>query len=488
MKQKAPFLTGFSTDLIGKAKRGAQEAICRFRQSALRESFSGYARLFENVLEPEFLAGLDPTKRNRHFGHLPVFWAWTEQILEHNASCSRGLALIQAWSSGAGTPPPTGDTSAYCQARLRLSIEFLESILRRVDRFLRRRMRSADLWNGLVLKSIDGTSVQLMDTLENQEKYPQPSGQKPGCGFPVMGLAGMLNLSHGGWEGFVRGNWKVHDAKAAQGLLRYVEPGDLILADRAFCSFELFVRILMQGGQCLMRLHQARHRKLDWRRGKKISPSERLVIWTKPVKQPKTSDLSSEQWALLPAQLTVRYIKKRCNDRTGKKRTLVVATTLLDTGKYDGEQAMELYAERWQIELKFRDIKTIMRMEFFAVKSPEMAHKTLLMLMIAYNLLRTLMQSAALEADKPLSEMSFKGTLDLVASSHSLFRGLQSERRRAELRSEIIDLCATKQIDVRPGRHEPRAVKRRPKPFQILTAPRHEFQEISHKEHYKKAA
>jgi hypothetical protein len=485
---KAPFLAEFSTYLFGKAKRSAQETIRRFRQSALCESLSGYARLFENVLAPEFLAALDPTKRNRHFGHLPVFWAWIGQILEHNASCSRGLALIQAWSSGDGVPAPRGDTSSYCQARMRLSIDFLVGVLARVDRFLRRGIRTEDLWNGLVLKAIDGTSVQLMDTFENQEKYPQPSMQKPGCGFPVMGIVGMLNLSHGGWEGFTRGTWKLHDARAAQRLLRYVEKGDLILADRAFCSFELFVRIQNQGGECLMRLHQARHRKLDWRRGKKISPTERLVVWEKPRRQPKTSDLSCEQWVELPAQLTVRYIKKQYKDRSGKKSTLIVATTLLDTQKYGGAQAIDLYDVRWQIELKFRDIKTIMRMEFLAVKSPEMAHKSLLMLMIAYNLLRTLMQRAAGEADKPIHEMSFKGTLDLVVSSHPLFRDVQSKPKRTELRRELIELCATKLIDVRPGRHEPRAVKRRPKPLPRLTAPRHEYQEIPHKENYRKAA
>ncbi|MFT5470071.1 MAG: hypothetical protein ACI8UO_005195 [Verrucomicrobiales bacterium] len=237
-----------------------------------------------------------------------------------------------------------------------------------------------------------------------------------------------------------------------------------------------------------MRLHQARHRILNWRRGKKISPTERLVVWEKPRVQPKTSDLSCEQWAALPAQLTVRYIKKQYKDRSGKKSTLIVATTLLDTQKYDGAETIDLYAVRWQIELKFRDIKTIMEMEFLAVKSPEMAQKSLMMVMIAYNLLRTQMQRAAAEVDKPIHEMSFKGTLDLVVSSHPLFRDVKSESKRAELRQKLIELCATKLIDVRPGRHEPRAVKRRSKPQPLLTAPRHEYQEIPHKENYRKAA
>jgi hypothetical protein len=116
VKEKTPFLAGFPTRLLGRAKAQAQEKIRQFRQSALRQSLAGYALLFEKVLEPEFLAKIDPTKRNRHYGHLPVFWASIEQILEHNASCSRALGLIPAWCSGAGVPAPKGDASGYGQA------------------------------------------------------------------------------------------------------------------------------------------------------------------------------------------------------------------------------------------------------------------------------------------------------------------------------------------------------------------------------------
>lgn len=456
---------------------------------ALRQSPGGYGLLFEKVLAPEFLVSIDPTKRNRHFGHIPVFWAWVGQLLEHNASCSRGLSLIQAWCTGAKIAPPKGDTSAYCQARKRICDKFLGNVLGSTERALRGNMRPEDRWNGLVLKALDGTSAKLMDTVENQQQYPQPSSQEPGCGFPVMGMLGMLNMSHGGWEGFTTGDSREHDARAAQRLLQYVQKDDLILADRAFCSYELIARIQKRGGHCLMRLHQARHRKLDWRCGKRLSNFERLVTWQKPVKQPEASELSSQEWEALPAEITLRYIKKQTRDRSGAKRTLVVVTTMLDARKYDGEEIIALYAERWQIELKFRDVKTILKMEFLAVRSPEMAHKTLLMMMIAYNLLRTLMQNAAIEAGRPIAEISFKGALDLATSSHALFAGLCSfARRRNDLREEIILTCATKVVDIRPLRQEPRAVKSRPKPYQYLTAPRHIFREIPHKENYRKAS
>jgi Transposase DDE domain len=489
VKQKAPFLAGFSKHLYGRAKRSAQERMRQLRQSALRQSPGGYGLLFEKVLAPEFLVSIDPTKRNRHFGHIPVFWAWIGQILEQNASCSRGLALIQAWCTGAKIAGPKGDTSAYCQARMRLSDTFLGNVLGSIEGKLRRNVRPEDRWHGMVLKAFDGSSAKLMDTVENQMAYPQPSGQKPGCGFPVMGMVGVLNLSHGGWEGFTTGSWKEHDVRAAQRLLRYVEKGDLILADRAFCSYELIARIQERGGECLMRLHQGRHRKLDWRRGRKLSKFERLVTWQKPLKQPAGSDLSPAEWAELPAEITLRYIKKRIRDRSGEKRTLVVVTTLLEPAEHDGQEIIELYAVRWQIELKFRDVKTILQMECLEVKSPEMAHKTLLMMMIAYNLLRSLMQHAAFEAGKPIAEMSFKGILDIAISSDALFAGMHSQpRNRDDVRKKMIAACATKVIDIRPFRQEPRAVKRRPKPYQLLTSERHIFPEIPHKENYRKSA
>jgi hypothetical protein len=107
-----------------------------------------------------------------------------------------------------------------------------------------------------------------------------------------------------------------------------------------------------------MRLHQARHRKLDWRRGKKVSPFERLITWRKPVKQSEASELSAEEWDALPETITVRYIKMGYEDRAGEKRMMVVVSTLLDPEQHDALELIDLYARRWDIEVKFRDVKT----------------------------------------------------------------------------------------------------------------------------------
>lgn len=307
------------------------------------------------------------------------------------------------------------------------------------------------------------------------------------CG--ALGIVGVLNLSHGGWEGFETCQQRDHDARVAPRLLKHVDCGDVILADRAFCTYELIARLAAKGAHAVMRLHQARHRKLDWRRGKKLSPIERLVTWKKPPCQPAASPLSPEQWEALPDRMNLRYIKMGYQDRSGQKRTLVIVTTLLDGTRYDALEITTLYARRWEIELKLRDVKTTLCMERFEVRTPAMARKTLWMMMIAYNLIRCLMQQAATRKGCPLGDLSFKGILDLVtASQDSLLMYRGRPRKLAQCREIILEICATKTVTIRPFRHEPRAVKKRPKNFQLLTSPRHVFKEVFHRGHPAKAA
>ncbi|MDA9831823.1 transposase [Akkermansiaceae bacterium] len=275
---KQPVLSGFPHTVFATAKRRSQAAIQSIRRRINQDSLCGYALIFRDVLPTSFLSSIDPTLRQRHFGHIPVFWAWLAQILEANASCTKAVSMIQAWCRVSKLPVPACSTSPYCQGRMRLKDDFLIQIDHQVQGSLQRQISPIDCWRGLQLKAIDGTSVTLLDTQKNQELYPQHSSQKEGCGHPLMGMVGITNLSHGGIEGFETCPARKHDSAIAPRLLKHVHADDLILGDRAFCSYEFIARILSERkGHVLMRLHQARHRKLDWRKGKKISPIERLV-------------------------------------------------------------------------------------------------------------------------------------------------------------------------------------------------------------------
>ena len=481
---KQPLLTGFPSTVFASAKRRLQAALRGSCALIRSRSLAGYAVLFEDVLPGAFLQGIDPICRQRSFGHLPVFWAWLAQILEANASCQKAVGLLQSWCRACALPVPSSSTASYCRARQRLSEGFLQGVHQRILTHLRGRCHERDQWKGFTLKAIDGSSVQLMDTDENQSAYPQPSGQKPGCGLPTMGIEGLLGLGHGAWEHFVTCHHTQHDSKAAAALLGHLQQGDLLLADRAFCTYEIIARSLAQGAHVLMRLHQSRAKALDWPQGRRTGPSERQVVWKRPPHR-SGSTLSPEQWDTLPESLTLRMLRVRRRTREGGQDDLIVVTTLLNARTHDGGELAALYARRWEIELKLRDLKTTLGMEFFAVKSAQLAHKTLWMSVIAFNLVRSLMQRAAAREEMPVWHLSFKGVLDLVVASQESSRVHAGHpQTRAAALSQWLEICATKLIDQRPQRREPRAVKRRPKTYPLLTSPRHLYNEITHRNRY----
>ena len=435
--------------------------------------------LFDNILSADFMEEVDPTLRQRNYGFLPTFWAWTGQILQGNSSCTWAVSLVQSWCRCLKLTVPSSDNSAYCRARERLCPDALRKIGNKIKDHLDKGISDKDLWRGHQLLSIDGTSIRLMDTKQNQNAYPQPAGQKKDCGFPVMGVVAVANHSHGGVVDVFKCGHQKHDARIAPKLLHNVSKGDIMLGDRAFCTYEFTSRITIEReGEFVMRLHQARHRKLDWRKGKKLSKFERLVEWERPKRQPPGSELSKEEWKALPEKMTVRYIKVGYENRDGNKDVIVVVTSLLDPVKYPMEEVASLFAQRWQIEVKFRDIKTTMGMEHFAVKSPKMAHLSLQMMVIAYNLVRCLMQEAAREVKKPVHEMSFQGVRSVIQASHESFRSVIGKPKlKKALHQSLIENCAEHILDIRPFRREPRARKLRPKGYALLTSSRKTFRE-----------
>lgn len=124
-----------------------------------------------------------------------------------------------------------------------------------------------------------------------------------------------------------------------------------------------------------MRQHQGR--KADFRRGDWLGPYDRLVTWKKPLQ--RTTTIGRKLWASLPEELLLRMICVPVTARGFRSRTLILITTLLDPEKYPAAEIAGLYRQRWQVELFFRDIKTILEMEQLRCKSPAMVEKELLM-------------------------------------------------------------------------------------------------------------
>ena len=332
---------------------------------------------------------------------------------------------MQTWTREHDLPVPSSDTSGYCQARQRMDLGFLREIHERVLSQLDSAIVEKDQWRVLTLKAIDGTSCQLADTPANQEVFPQPKSQKPGCGFPVFDGVGLVNLSHGGIETFVSSPGTTHDAKTAPHLLKALNARELLLAERAFSSYEIIATITHhQRAHCLMRLHQSRHGILDWRKGRRLSKNERLVTWKKGRKPPK-STLTPDEWGALPETLTLRLIKLGYENRAEERSEIVLVTDLLDTILYPADELSDLYHERWKIDFTFRDLKTTMKLEKLEMKSPAMAEKTALMMQIEYNLLRLLMQKAAHQINEPIFVLGLSACRDGLNHRQHLFRGLR---------------------------------------------------------------
>ena len=467
-------MTGFPTALFGSKKRSIQDNIRANRLKLADSGLSDLALLFKSFLPSDFLNKVTFNKRDRVYSETVVFWAWLAQVLLFNASCSKAVSLVRSWCVANGKDVPSAETGAYCQARKRMRLSFVLNIFSKILEVMDHRIRPQDRWKGMVVKSIDGSSVQLMDTAENQKTYPQPITQKKGCGFPVMGVSAVLNHAHGGWEGYVTSQHTDHDHKVAHRLLKYFQKGDLALADTAYSSYELINLLHLKGVNSLMPLHQAR--KADFRRGKKIGINQRLMTWIKPKNQPKKSNLSKVEWAALPETKEMRIIRFWYKNKEGKLRRKHLVTTLLDTLEYPWEELVSLYLERWDIELRFRDVKTTMGFEELNVKTPEMAQKSLAMAMIGCNIIKAVSQESARLRGSSIREISFKGTLDEIMSNSPNFRNhSRNPHKCAELFSELVNLVSDKILNIRPNRYEPRAIKKRPKPFPRLTISRKQW-------------
>lgn len=476
---KTNLLTGFPKHLFGSAKRKIQDSIRLKSEKIAKASLGGFSTQFKSFIPQEFIKDKFESKRKRIYCNEVTFWLWMAQMLNFNASCSAAVSMLQAWRLKASLPAISSKTPAYCKARGRLPIKLIEQLITQVLHVANRRVREQDRWKGFIIKSVDGSSVQLMDTEENQKKYPQPSMQKPGCGFPVMKILGLLNHATGMWEKCLTAHPNEHDSLTMRSLIEHLTERCLLLADRAFCSFEIILRLKNKGIECVMRLHQMREKGYTLRKGKRIGKNERLVTWIKPKVKPKTSDLTQTQWDELDSEIEMRMVVFNYEDRNGEKKRMILATTLLDNVTYDWLSIVNIYATRWDIELRLRDVKTTMKMEALNVQTPAMARKTMAMAVLGYNLVKAISQEACIQTSKPIESTSFKEMLDWINSGSSLFiaAATKSKKYLVTLYESFIEIASTKLLNRRPGRWEVRRIKKRPKPFPRLQKTRQEYRE-----------
>jgi hypothetical protein len=435
----------------------------------------------EQTLAPEKRG---PGSRHRVFPLALTFWAFLGQVLNPGASCREAVREVLALFSLAGKSQTDEQTGAYCQARQRLPLARLQQIMGRIAQGAGHACPRARLWREREVKVVDGSTITMPDTPANQKVFPQQRMQKPGCGFPIMRLVGLFSLTTGCLLSVATGSYYDAELTLFRRLWHFLKPRDLLLGDRHFSDYGTLACLWNWGVDALMRMNQMRPK--DFRRGRYLGPQDRLIDWKKPLQRPRT--IGAKLWASLPGQLCLRMIRVRCSAKGFRTRELVLVTTLLDPEKYPAAEIAQLFLQRWNVELFFRDLKTILRMEHLRCQSPVMVQKEFFMHLIGYNLIRALMLQTVRRHDVPLERLSFKGSVDAVRQFSGAMAKAKNKASAARLVKELLRVLAADLAPLRPGRQEPRAVKRRPKPYSLLTKPRHQFVEIPHRGKYRAAA
>jgi hypothetical protein len=366
--------------------------------------------------------------------------------------------------------------TAYCKARMRLPRALLEYVSTQVTNELARDAERACRWLGHRMWRADGTSFSMPDTAELQETFGQPGGQRKGCGFPSASLLVLCDAA-----GFIVKTLamplRTHDASQIARVYDAMAPDDVLVYDRAACSYSHLALLLQRDLHAIFRMHQrqivsfrpGRKHAAQLPKGKRagkprsqwlrrLGPCDQLVRWFKPSQRPRW--MTAEAYAALPDSLVLREHRYKVCRKGFRTRYVTIVSTLLDDEKYSAQSLAEQYLDRWQIEVDFRHLKQTMKMDVLRCKTTDGVLKELAMFVLVYNLVRQVMLRAAQRQNVPLDRISF------IDALRWLWHALPGE--------EPVPLIV---VPKREGRLEPRVVKRRPKPHRLMTKPREELRQ-----------
>jgi hypothetical protein len=419
-------------------------------------------------------------KHGRLFGLHGVYttaitvWSFLSQVLRDGkeASCQAAVARVVSYCELQRLDSPTEDTGDYCRARAKLSEAALRDLSCEVAEELEQAAEPSWLWKGAHhAKLIDGFTFTMPDTPKNQTKYPQQKAQKPGVGLPIARAVAIISLATACAMDLAIGPYKgkeTGESALLRSMLGSLTAGDVAVMDRYYCSFMMIALLLLQGTHVCARKHHLRHS--DFRRGKRLGKYDHIIVWNRP-DCPKWMD--TETYAQIPETLTLREIRFNIVEPGRRTKKIDVITTLTDADQYAKEEIAELYGFRWNSELDIRSIKSNLNLAHVRCKSPEMVHRELWTTILAYNLIRTTSAGAALLHDKQPRQISFTSTCQYVLASW-----MQLSNRlidQAELDAYILTMLeqiAGCEVANRPGRLEPRVIKRRRHGYKLMQKPR----------------
>ncbi len=399
-----------------------------------------------------------------------TLWAFLTQALSGSRSCVAAVARVAVLRAVLDLSPCSANTGAFCKARARLSEAFVRHLAYHVGETVEDQAPDAWRWHDRRVLLVDGFQSTMLDTTENQAAYPQPKSQKPGLGFPMIRVVVLLTFATATLVGAAsdrcRGK-KTGETALFRKLLDRIRPGDVVVGDRYYCNYWMIALLLARGADVTFRMHQKRH--FDFRRGRRLGPDDHVVTWTKPA---RPDWMEEEEYATIPETLTLREVRFAVAQPGYRSRAIVVATSLVDATAYEREAVADLYHRRWHVELDIRSIKQTLKLDHIACKTPEMVRRALWVTFLGYNLVRRVMKEAALAAGLCPRQLSFAGAVQTLEAFR--FQLLDcAEEDQAELLARVLRAVATHKVGTRPGRCEPRRIKRRPR-YPLLNKPRAE--------------
>ena len=399
--------------------------------------------------------------RDRVFTALVTLKAFISQVLSEDGSCKLTVSRLLTERLQRGLKPNTVNTGPYCKARRRLPLAPIIEMVKGIGKRLHQSSAPAWKWKGHNVMLADGTTVLMPDTAHNQSEFPQQRNQKPGLGFPIARIVGLISLSSGSMTAYALGPYQgkgTGESSLFSQLLDSLTAGDLLLADCYYATYAIVALTQRKAVNVLFKNHA--NRQADFRLGRKLGAKDHLIQWKKPPRKPVW--MSKEAYADLPEVLLVRELRVD---------GVVYMTSLTDARKYRKKEIAELYRERWQVELDIRSIKTHMRMEMLRCKTPENVRKEIAVHFLAYNLIRAALARSAKLCGKVPRQLSFKTAVQLINSASSDFFWF-SPNRRKEVSISLLKSMAQTLVGQQKRKNQPRAIKRRPKPYPLLTEPR----------------
>jgi Transposase DDE domain len=365
--------------------------------------------------------------------------------------------------------------SAYCQARSRLPLALFQELLRRVAERIRPEIDDTGKWHGHRVFVADGSSFSMPDVPELREHFGQPSGQQPGCGFPVAHLLALFHVGTGMLMEVLTAPLCTHDMSGVARIHPQLRKDDVLLGDRGFCSFAHLALLVARGAHGVFRIHQRQivdftpHRaharpgqkrapkglpRSRWLRG--LGLTDQVVAWLKPEERPAW--MTAGQYASLPEALIVRELRYRTGRAGFRVREVTLVTTLVDAELYPLVELAELYRERWEVERNLKNLKITMKMDILRCATVAGVSKELLMFALVCNLVRMVMLEASRRQGVSVDRISFVDAL----------RWLSEARPGVALPKLVVNPDRTDRV-------EPRVRKRRPKQYPLMTKPRSEL-------------